>query len=103
MPEKRDTRELGFAVKRGSLRAEACSCVKIGSGTAAENSSALTTALRLRCCGLRKQRELRRRGGLLQHGLELGNECDALVTGQLGKVLLAPFDRGQSIGFRHSE
>src|SRR5262249_47361973 len=59
--------------------------------------------LRLRCCRLRKQRELRRRGGLRQNGLERGNKCDALVAGELGKVLLPPFDRGQSIGFGYSE
>jgi hypothetical protein len=37
MPEKADTSELGFAVKRVSLRAQPCSCVKIVGTTAAEN------------------------------------------------------------------
>ena len=54
--------------------------------------------LRLRRSGLGKQRELRWRGGLLQHGFELRDQRDALVAVELGEILLTPFHGGQPIG-----
>src|SRR5262252_2877587 len=87
--------ELGFAVKSGHLRAEACSCMKTEHRALRDLACASAFAApRLRCCRLRKQRKLCRSGGLLQHGFELGSQCDALVAGELGKVLLPPFDCG---------